>query len=388
MNFRKQRAREVRYNAADLAHDRPHPRHVSSGDEFRLRRTNAVTNIPSLLNSFTKGFEHDLNGFIKNNAHFEAFIRAADIGDIDQITSLDLNANTTWLSKIARDVPALTRGWESMGSGQTFDLEGRDAQAITIPPAPLIDSDELCAEMAELYWMALCRDVKFTEFMGNATVIAAVNHMNGLDWIKNRRIRGLKEFERDRKRGFFENPAPAQAFNPSNIFRGNIIGADIGFYISQFLYVGNMSQGLSGIGFTEDQGIIQYGSITIDQRVRIATPELDYMTTWEQWMDVQNAADLRMLETYVNAGNTANNRDTGYRFILTPRDLATYVHYDQLHEAYFNACIIMLNKRVPFDPGIPFRDADSIDKQIGFATFGGPHILTLVSEVATRALKA
>ena len=42
----------------------------------------------------------------------------------------------------------------------------------------------------------------------------------------------------------------------------------------------------------------------------------------------------------------------------------------------------------PFDPGIPFQRPDVEDKQQGFAHFGGPQILTLVCEVATRALKA
>jgi hypothetical protein len=48
----------------------------------------------------------------------------------------------------------------------------------------------------------------------------------------------------------------------------------------------------------------------------------------------------------------------------------------------------MLRLRAPFDPGLPFNLADYKDKQQGFAQFGGPHILTLVTEVATRALKA
>ncbi len=41
-----------------------------------------------------------------------------------------------------------------------------------------------------------------------------------------------------------------------------------------------------------------------------------------------------------------------------------------------------------FDEGIPFQGPDFFDRQQGFAHFGGPHILTLVTEVATRALKA
>ena len=64
------------------------------------------------------------------------------------------------------------------------------------------------------------------------------------------------------------------------------------------------------------------------------------------------------------------------------------MHYDALYEAYLNACLILLGLGAPFDPGLPFLGPDVEDKQEGFASFGGPHILTLVTEVATRALKA
>lgn len=114
--------------------------------------------------------------------------------------------------------------------------------------------------------------------------------------------------------------------------------------------------------------------------MRVAA-ELDYMTTWESWLDVQNAADCRGRDTFVRG-------EGSYRFITTPRDMATYVHFDALYQAYLNACIILLDLGAPFDPGMPFIDDDRVDKQQGFATFGGPHILTLVTEVATRALKA
>jgi hypothetical protein len=78
-------------------------------------------------------------------------------------------------------------------------------------------------------------------------------------------------------------------------------------------------------------------------------------------------------------------------FITTGRDLATYVHYDALYQAYLNACLILLSRdrqELPFDPGIPFQLDNALDHQQGFAHFGGPHILSLVTEVATRALKA
>ncbi|NET11213.1 MAG: vanadium-dependent haloperoxidase, partial [Symploca sp. SIO2B6] len=127
-------------------------------------------------------------------------------------------------------------------------------------------------------------------------------------------------------------------------------------------------------------GRVMYGAMFFRNRVRTATENKDYMTTWEWWLDVQNGADLRGTETY--EGGPA------YRYIRTPRDLATYVHYDALYQAYLNACLSLLAIGVPFDPGIPFQASDKLDHQQGFAHFGGPHILSLVTEVATRALKA
>lgn len=402
MNTRQDKARAVRYSAAEVAYNRFHPIHISNGDEQRFRRTKKNAdgedqNIPSLVNSFTKGLIHDPNGFVDNPADYEAFIRASDSGDIDEIAALKLSPKpASWLSNIAKTAkkfkPTATnknadvRGWESMGTGQTFELEGPDPQALSIPPAPKLRSHELASEMVELYWMALLRDIPFTNFAGNTAVQNAAQHISSLEWIKNRQTDGLEQYEINRKRGYFFKH-PLTAFDDTDIFRGNIKGDDTGFHISQFLYIGNNAQGKNDhadtINFDANEGYIQYGSTRIDQRVRIAAPGKDYMTNFSQWLDVQNAADIRGLESY---GDTANAN--GYRFIWTPRDLATYVHYDALHQAYFNACIILLNIKAPFDQGIPFRGSDAIDKQIGFATFGGPHILTLVSEVAARALKA
>ncbi|MEM8810743.1 MAG: vanadium-dependent haloperoxidase, partial [Cyanobacteria bacterium P01_G01_bin.38] len=191
--------------------------------------------------------------------------------------------------------------------------------------------------------------------------------LNAAKWIAEPGQR-LSDAEQSRLRG---------PFNRQTVFRGITPGDCEGPYLSQFLLIGN-----TGLGNAQavTDGQIQYGSIRIDQRVRVATPYKDYMTTWEAWLDVQNGADLRGLESYSDYPK--------YRFIATPRDLATYVHYDALYEAYLNACLLLLSMGAPFDPGIPFQGSDYRDKQQGFAQFGGPHILSLVTEVATRALKA
>jgi hypothetical protein len=51
----------------------------------------------------------------------------------------------------------------------------------------------------------------------------------------------------------------------------------------------------------------------------------------------------------------------------------------------FNACLLLLGWKAPFDDGNPYQASAT---QMGFGTFGPPHIQALVCEVATRALKA
>jgi hypothetical protein len=117
------------------------------------------------------------------------------------------------------------------------------------------------------------------------------------------------------------------------------------------------------------------------------------MFEMDKYVDVQRGIKPPP-ETYeLQAGTNPRPRR---RFISTPRDLATYVHYDALYEAYLNACVILLGMKTPFDPAFDHLSgvgaaAGSVATRRnagGFALYGGPHILTLVTEVATRALKA
>ena len=65
-----------------------------------------------------------------------------------------------------------------MGNPQSalaFDLEGPDAQDLKMPPAPTIKSPQAAGEMAELYWMALCRDVPFLEYETIPICIGTLN---------------------------------------------------------------------------------------------------------------------------------------------------------------------------------------------------------------------
>ncbi len=391
-NDRKQSAQQVRIAAAELSYQRAHPRHIANGDELKFRTV--CGDKPSYLASFTKGLSHNKNtGLIKNPDDFQLLVKGIDSGDPRDFKDTPLGPtagtpdNPQWRSVKAQNHNAKVRAWESQGAGNTYDLEGNDAHAVTMPPAPELGSDELTAEMAEVYAQALLRDVPFTEIVDCSgkvpckpystnktkalTVKEVIRELNKLEWFKSTECCSLSNQEVNRKRG---------ELTGQTVFRGVTLGDNIGPYISQFLLVGNKGvNGRDSINKYSD-GLIANGAIRTDQRVRYATPCDDHMTNWKEWLDVQEGANLGGLENY--------EKKPAYRFITTPRDMATYVHYDALYESYLNACLILLGEGIPFDPGIPFQGADYVDHQQGFAHFGGPHILTLVTEVATRALKA
>lgn len=375
MPERRLQALERRREAAELAAARLPVNHRSNGDEHRHRDEH---NRPTYIGNFCKCLPHDDDGFLRNPEDYSEWVRAIDSADPRDFTQLKLGGPPTYPWKTApATIPV--RGWESQGAGSTFDLEGPDPQSVTIPPAPALDSQELIAEMAELYWMALCRDVPFAHWPSNTTIGEAIASLQAIEWFRSdKTVKGSTDLlptSQARRRIL---AGPADPFTVQELFRGVTPGERIGPYLSQFLLAG--SRGINGndTAHTHAEGYIAYGANRIDQRVRQAPSGLDYMRSFNSWLDVQNGANLRGTEApYV-----------GYRFIATPRDLATYVHYDALYEAYLNACLLLLSLGAPFDPGLPFLRSDAVDKQTGFAQFGGPHILTLVTEVATRALKA
>ena len=371
---RRQKSRGIRTQVAETAFNRAHPEHLSNGDE---QLHGQGKHYPM---SFTKGLEHDeTTGLVKTPAHFEAFRRAINSGKVADFNDAAVNGKNRAKKR---------RKWEAPTAGFVFDLEGPDAQAVTMNPAPKLgngkgDFEELAFEMAEVYELALLRDVPFSEFMGDYDPKST----NAIQKSCGR----LQTFPNATK--FRKRPSGVSNLTPGNIFRGIGNGVLDGPYISQFLLIGNTA-------FRKDikDGIIQYGAQTIDQKVPEAKKGDDYMTNWkntranpgDHWLEVQNGVD-------VNGGDITKGQDyvldaggkINRRFISTPRDLATYVHFDRLYQAYLNAALILLSMKAPFDPAFAPLHGQEMDTNVeGFALYGGPHILTLVTEVATRALKA
>ncbi|PTL85103.1 phosphoesterase [Vitiosangium sp. GDMCC 1.1324] len=291
--------------------------------------------------NYTKGLPHDDKGEVKRS-DYEKLRDALRKGGEDDFADIPLD-------------PKAGRKYTAPQTGLAFDLEGPDAWARTIPPAPLVDSLKNDTEMVELYWMALVRDVPFIEYGSNPDVAATAAELDKL------RKQGLP------KEDVLDMPL-AKNITPGTVFRGLTEGDLRGPYVSQFL--------LHDLSF---------GALTINAQQRAAKPGVDYMTTFDKWLTVQ-----RGVNTALSDDERLEDPSVGKRFIRNMRDLARYVHVDQLHEAYFNAAILLLGaKNLPLDDGNPYVGNNrSAKNQEGFGVFGGPALLALLTEVATRALKA
>ena len=256
-------------------------------------------------------------------------------------------------------------------SGLAYDIEGQDCHGFSINPPPRIDSDAGAADILELYWMALCRDIEFKDFEHNNQIQDAIN--------------SLTQFS-DNIRPF-DNP---KKLKRQNVFRGNFKGDDIGPFVSQFLLKGNKDDVL---GREEKDGYIKFGAGSYDQRIVVGIKNKDYMTHFDSWLDVQNGEDRNASLIESNDDRDLTNLyDTTPRFIHNMRGLASWVHFDKLYQAYLDALIYL--QRIPGKDldGQPLLDKDHPYKkdmnQMGFGTFGGPHIQSLLTEAASRALKA
>ena len=241
-------------------------------------------------------------------------------------------------------------------AGLGFDRLVPPFCSLTMGPAPKVTGPSTAAEMVELYWMALLRDVSFSEFRNDARIAEAAAEINAA-------------FQTAKASNAADDPGkltdrdvPAQVI-PDNVFRCGLPGESMGPAVSQF-FLRN----------------VYFGAQCIDQRVVPYKEGQDYLTDYESWLHAQNVAKDSSGRGY---GTARPNRLAFCRPILTMRDLATFVNQDALHQAYFNAALILLNEGYAVQSGNPYPSM----RQGGFVTFGGPHLLTLVSEIAARAMK-
>ena len=336
-----------------------------------------------LSTSFTKGLPHDDLGNVARG-DFDSFVEAinAEPGTPHAANfNVPLGPKKGFVIKKfhgeTEQKDTQVRGWESPRAGHVYSLQGADAGAVGMAPAPELGSEELIAEMAEVYALALLRDVGF-----DAIETGSANLVPGRSYSPQHVIDAVLSLKY-----FTETPAAGTAaerrlkgrrnaggtLGAKEIFRGSGPKAKDGPYISQFMLIGN-----GGEDKAVSNGKIAYGSQLIDQKVACYNAGADFMVTWQTWLDVQNGADFRKAKHLAEAKTQ--------RFLCHPRDLAAYVHDDALYQAYLNAALILLGAEHDFDAGLPEKNASGT--RTGFATFGPPHLLALLTEVSSYALKA
>jgi hypothetical protein len=377
---RQDDARQKRRNAADIAFDRPH----FGPEPHPIPNTQTMEDtFPKHIANYSKGLIHDANlGEVDDNS-YQSLLDALISGNPADFEQIMLDTSFSQMGE--RGNKKLTNPL----SGLAFDLEGPDAHAIALlkqgatpdltdpnnyepfPLPPKLDSEEIAGEMVELYWMALLRDVDFTDYSNNNLVQEAADELSNLT--------------------VFKGPKENGRITPQTLFRGFAHGDTDGPYISQLLLRGNEDDVL---GREEIDGWVKYGTQSINQQIVAAVEGKDFGTTLNSWKAIQNGENRDLDPLY--QGKKGDNRklrfffDETQRFIRNPRDIATYVHYDALYQAYQVACLYLLRKMdfegdQMLNPGNPYIGSSTM---AGFGTFGGPHILSLVCEVATRALKS
>ncbi|HXV88850.1 MAG TPA: DnaJ domain-containing protein [Nitrososphaeraceae archaeon] len=125
--------------------------------------------LPNHIANFSKGLSH-------NNATREVDPTAYSTYETALQNALNTRSSAQF-ETVQLGVPN-GRKLVNPSAGLSFDLEGPDSHHVTIPKAPRIDNIEGAAEMAELYWMALLRDINFTDYDEKDEVEEAVNALN------------------------------------------------------------------------------------------------------------------------------------------------------------------------------------------------------------------
>jgi hypothetical protein len=315
LNIKARRTQAYRKRLAAAADDRKTktPVHPNNGDESLY---------PSGIANYTKGFPHDDFGEVDPTI-YAAYLAAIKSGKRADFDALALGGTIPLVDPQA---------------GLAFDLETCDPSQNAIPSFDSLTSPGLAAQMIEAYWMALTRDVPFSQYDSDPTIAMAVAELNGLG-------------------SAYKGPNPVTT---RSVFRGFTAGDLVGPFVSQF--------------FLQP---FNYGVM----------PFQGYMTTLPGDFGIDVDSFLNLQRGAPNGVPPENPAPT-LKYLPDGRALAEYVHNDVLYQEYLNAALMLLKMGAPLNPSNPYAPlGTSLKSETGFITFGLPMIEVLVAEVMARALK-
>jgi membrane-associated phospholipid phosphatase len=290
--------------------------------EIKLRQTRAHdnrgkplikhsrdTSISNYGGVYSKGLPHD-NGYV-DRKQIKKLLRAIKHHDQKLISKVKMGGNMKLVDP--------TACWG-------VDYMGHPAICYPMKGIPCLSSHYFVWCLAELYWMALCRDVPFDQYQNSDLIKRAVRSMNSING----------------------------NFITDTIFRGHSAGDKTGPYISQFL-------------------ILDYPEGGWKHSAKLPVPPaLDYMISWTTATSVQSG-----IVTETAAPLLAP------RYIVTGRDLTMYVHSDEPCQAFYRACNILLSLNIQAPNALTSSLAEA-----GFAQLGRPDIQDVLHRAMRLALVA
>jgi hypothetical protein len=306
---RQQRVFECRRHAAQADLDSDPPKPTTNGDEDRYADRRA---------SFSKTLPHNQLGEVDPEAY-------------RQWLAILLSGNPARFAEVPRDTEAVER-LNNPQATYAIDLVGPDATALSLAPPPPFASQEMAAEMAELYWLALMRDVAFREYADHPLTTAAIADL---------RVIGFGEL------------------TPTTLFRGETGGDRRGPFVSQFLL--------------QD---IPYGLKRVDQRFRVPSRGQSFLTAFDAWLACQRGAHPQSQLRF----------DDEPRYIASYRELVEFVHRDFSFQAFMDAALIIFSMGGDgvLSPTNPYRGSRS---EFGDITFGSKNLLSLLAQASLLAQK-
>ena len=356
---RKARGFKLRKRAAERTYGIKWPDHPNNGEEDDYRENGHRTYIAN----YSKGLRHNKLGEVDRKS-YESFLRAAKSLSFAEWEKVQLGTFEEPHFRLFNPL-----------AGLTFPLQGADPAGLSTSLPPRIDSAKGAFDIAEVYWMSLVRDVYFGDFDSNDKIARAADDLSS--------YRGIFGYKNGK-------------VTPETIFRGPWLGVTKGPYISQFALRGTR---VPALDYEVEDGWVIFGwGNKIDQRILTAKPGRDYLTDFKEFLFVQEGHDIR------SGGFCGVDYDRTTRFIRAPRDLANWVHYDDLPTEEFTIATLILNHQTPpcerivpdpaavlfggsapFDQENPYKGSRT---QEAFFNFGPLHPEALVAEVVLYAMRA
>ncbi|WP_423799987.1 vanadium-dependent haloperoxidase [Neobacillus sp. SAB-20_R2A] len=311
---RRKEAYHVRGEIVEFQKKEPLPEHHCNNDEHLF--FNKIAN-------YSKGLPHNSLGEVELKA-YKSYIHSLRTGSPSDFESIPIGG-----------VVKLSNPQASYA----FELVGPDSHHLSVNAPPSFSSAWEASDIAEVYWQALTRDVPFEDYNTNPLTLLAASDLS--------------------KFSDFRGPKANRLVSTGTLFRGVTPGDLIGPYISQFLL-----------------NDIPFGATTIIQRYRTTLAGDDHITSYPEWLNIQDGL----------SPTTKNTIDPTPRYIRNGRDLAAFVHKDFNYQSILSACLILSSLgNAALDPANPYLDSKT---QVGFITFGIPHILDWVAKAARSALEA